>query len=305
MQTIGITGGTGFVGHHLAQLLMEKGYRVIIFTRDMHKVSRVENVKYSFWSPGEKKFDLTYFKQLHAVIHLAGAGVDKRWTKKRKEEIVRSRVQGTKFLVERLKEHAHQCKTFIGASAIGYYGPDRADLNSFHEDAPPAQDFLADTCRQWEEESHKAEQLMRTVILRFGIVLGKDDGAFPQFSKPQNFGIMPILGNGKQVISWIHIDDLCNIILWVLTQKDIKGTFNAVSPNPVTQKHLLRTIGKVKGGLKIPIYLPDPVLKAALGEMAHEVLKSATVSADKIQQAGFQFKYPTVETAVSNILKHS
>jgi uncharacterized protein (TIGR01777 family) len=303
MQTVGITGGTGFIGHHLTELLKNNGYRVIVFTRDMHKVSRLENVKYSFWSPSEKKFDISWFKELDAVIHLAGAGVDKRWTKKRKDEIVKSRVKGTQFLIERLKEHASKCKTLVAASAIGYYGANKEGETPFHEDAPPSNDFLANTCRQWEEETHKADDLLRTVILRFGIVLGKDDGAFPQFARPQNFGIVPILGNGKQIISWIHIDDLCHIILWAIKNENIRGTFNAVAPNPVSQKQLLKTIAKEKGGLKFPVYVPDTLLRIGLGEMAHEVLKSATVSAEKIQRSGYSFHYPTVEKAVRNILQ--
>jgi len=311
MQTIGITGGTGFVGHHLTELLQRSGYRVIVFTRDMHKVSRLENVKYSFWSPAEKKFDVTYLKQLDGVIHLAGAGVaDKRWTKKRKEEIINSRVQGTRFLIERLKEHAPQCRTLVAASAIGYYGEDRKDVIPFREECDPAKDFLASTCRKWEAESIRAEDAMRTVIFRFGIILGKDDGAFPQFSTPQNFGIVPILGNGKQMISWIHVSDLCELICWTLKQEAISGIYNAVAPHPVSNKRLMDTIANIKGGLKIPIPVPAPLLQIGFGELSTEVLKSCTVSADKIQNAGFSFRYPDIKSAVKNILgkdinKHS
>ncbi len=291
------------MGHHLVKLLKDSGYEVIIFTRDMHKVSRVEHVKYSYWSPNDKKFDVSYMRRLDAVVNLAGASVEKRWTKKQKQEIVKSRVDSTGFLIGCLKEHAPQCKTIISASAIGYYGPDRDGREPFHEDAPPAEDFLANTCKLWEEASHKAQEQMRTVILRFGIVLGEDDGAFPQLSKPQNFGIVPILGNGKQVMSWIHIQDLCRIIAWALHTDELKGTFNAVAPHPISYKQLMKTIARKKGGIKLPIYIPDFALKVGLGEMASEVLKSTTVSADKIQQAGFEFKYPTVENAVANILQ--
>jgi uncharacterized protein (TIGR01777 family) len=302
MQTIGITGGTGFVGQHLTELLKKHNYRVIIFTRDMHKVSRLENVKYSFWSPPEKKFDVSYLKQLDAVIHLAGASVEQRWTPSQKEKIIRSRVWGTQFLIERLKEHAPQCKTLIAASAIGYYGEDRKDAAPFHEDTNPANDFLATTCQKWEAESQKAAALMRTVILRFGIVLGRHDGAFPQFARPQNLGVVPIIAGGLQTISWIHITDLCRIILWCIENENIRGVYNAVAPHPVSNKRLMDTIAKGKGGIKIPIPVPGIFLKAGLGEVAKEVLKSCTVSADKIQQAGFSFQFNDIKAAVKDIL---
>lgn len=304
MHTVGITGGTGFIGHHLTSLLKNHGYRVIIFTRDMHKVSRLENVRYSFWSPSEHKFDLTYFKDLSAVIHLAGAGVaDKRWTKKRKELIVSSRVGGTRFLIERLKEHAPQCKTFIAASAIGYYGTDGAGKTSFKEADPPANDFLAETCRKWEEESLKAAEYWRTIILRFGVVLGRDDGAFPKLAGPQRFGVVPILGSGRQIMSWIHVDDLCRMICWALQHQNVKGIFNAAAPYPVSFKRLMDTIAHVKGGVKITVPVPGVLLRIGLGEAASEILKSSTVSSEKIRQEGFSFNYPDIKSAVKEILK--
>lgn len=304
MKTIGITGGTGFVGHHLAEQLIELGYHVVVFTRDIHKAHHHEKIKYSYWSPSDKKFDMTYLNEIDAVIHLAGAGVaDKRWTAKRKKEIVDSRIFGTNFLIEKLKEHAPRCKTFIAASAIGFYGPDKSDDNqSFDETSDNYPDFLGSTCAAWEKESMQAAATMRTTILRFGIVLGNDSGAFPQFNHPQNFGVKPILGSGKQIISWIHIDDLCNAIIWALKEEKVHGVFNAVAPNPVSQRQLMDTIDKHKSGFRIPIPVPSLMLQIAMGEMSIEILKSATVSANKISQAGFQFKFPTIDKAVSDLL---
>src|SRR5690606_23875498 len=136
MQMIGITGGTGFIAHHLCDLLLSKGYNVIVFTRDMHKLTRRESVKYTYWNPDEGKFDLSYFDDIIAVINLAGAGLaDKRWTEKRKQEIIRSRVHSTQFLIERLREHAPNCKTLISASAINYYGAGRTGYIPFREEA--------------------------------------------------------------------------------------------------------------------------------------------------------------------------
>ena len=303
MQIIGITGGTGFVGHHLTNLLHRKGCTVIIFTRDMHKVSRIKNVKYSFWSPHENKFDLRYLGELNGVINLAGESLDQRWTKRVRKEIVSSRVAGSEFLIEKIRMHAPQCKVLVAASAVGYYGPDRPGMSPFHEDAPPANDFLGNTCRLWENANHAADELMRTVILRFGITIGKEDGVFKKFSRPQDFGLVPILGTGRQVVSWIHVDDLCHMILYALENEDIKGTFNASSPYPASYKEIMLAIAKQKGGIKIPIHVPELAIKLLLGKMGKEALKSITMSAEKIQQAGYRFKYPTIESAVKEIIE--
>ncbi len=306
MQTIGITGGTGFIGKHLARLLTGNGYRTVIFTRDMHKVKGSDSIGYSYWNPSEKKADLTYIKELDGIVHLAGAGIaDKRWTKKRKELIVRSRVESTQFLIKCLQEHAPRCKTLVAASAIGYYGQDkdRKEDRPFRENAPPGSDFLADTCRQWEAASLPGGDFLRRTILRFGIVLGKESGAFPRFADPQNWGIVPILGNGRQIISWIHAEDLCRLILWSLKHTDMQGAYNAATPCPVSHRRLMMTIAQVKGGLKIPVPVPAVLLKAGLGELATEVLKSCTVSAEKTLGSGFTFRYRDIETAVKNILE--
>lgn len=303
MQAIGITGGTGFIGHHLSDLLLSKGYKVIVFTRDMHKVTRRESVKYTYWNPDEGKFDLSYFDDIVGVINLAGAGLaDKRWTEKRKQDIIRSRVHSTEFLIERLREHAPNCKTLISASAINYYGADRTGYVPFHEEVPAASDFLGTVCKLWEQAAHKADDFLRTVIFRFGIVLGKDDGAFPRLADPQSMGLVPIIGSGRQVMSWIHISDLCNMLVWAVMHETINGTFNAVAPHPVSQKRLMTTIAQEKGGIKIPFHVPNRLLSWILGEMPIAVMKSVLVSADKVQQAGFVFKYPTIEETVKNIL---
>jgi uncharacterized protein (TIGR01777 family) len=284
-------------------MLVEGGNHVVVFTRKMHKVSKQPNVVYSFWSPQEKKFDMGYLKDLDAVVHLAGAGVaDRRWTEKRKEEIIRSRVESTEFLVAKLKEHATKCRTLISASAIGYYGHDGLAEMPFAEEAKPHDDFLAHTCTLWEAASNKAQPDFRTVILRFGIVLGKGDGVFPQFANPQKMGVVPILGSGNQVISWIHVHDLCALISWML-QHEFSGVYNAVAPHPVSQKVISKTIATQRGGVKVPIPIPEFALKLMLGEMSNEVLKSATVSSSKIEKQGFSFKYPKIEDAVRAILQ--
>lgn len=304
--TVGITGGTGFIGHHLCTLLKEMGHNVVIFTRSPMKQHDIPHVHYAYWDPYEEKFDLIHLKTVDAIIHLAGAGIaDKRWTDKRKEEIVHSRVHTTRFLVSKLKEYGENCKTLISTSAIGYYGPDREGHSFFKETDPAYHDFLGSTCEKWEAEAHKAEDFLRTVIFRFGIVMGKEHGMFAELSKAASFGVLPMLGGGKQMISWIHADDLCRMMIQAIEDGNIEGVYNAVTPHPVSQKKLMQVIAKERGGIKIPVPVPTFALKTMLGEMSSEVLKSTTVSAEKTLGAGFRLEYDTIEKAVKEILgKH-
>ena len=298
MKNIGITGGTGFVGSYLTDALKKDGYQVVIFTRDPEKHIKKPNTRYAYWCPEENKCDLTALKTLNGVINLAGASIaGKRWTSKRKQEIRESRIIGTQFLVEKLKEYAPNCSTFISASAIGYYGSDNNN-EPFKEEDKPAKDFLADTCLKWEQAAERAADTMRTVLLRFGIVIGKDGGMYKEFAKPIGLGIKPILGSGKQIISWIQVEDLVRLISASLTNTKISGAYNAVAPNPVSHEALVQAIAKQKGGVKIPVPVPAVAVKLMLGEMSTEVLKSCTVSAQKVLHTGFQFKYNNIDSAI-------
>ncbi len=301
MLTIGITGGTGFVGQHLTALLVAKGYNVVIFTRSAARKTD-KQVTYAHWDVDRKTCDINLLKELDAVVNLAGAAIaDKRLTDARKKEIIDSRVNSTAFLLEKLKEYSPNCKTFVAASATGFYGPDRDGLVPFTETAEPYNDFLGETCRLWEDATQKAKERFRTVIIRIGIVLGKDGGAYPKLSGPMAFGIMPVLGSGRQVVSWIAIDDLARLFLHAIEHKGMAGIYNAVAPAPVTHLRLMRTIVKVKGGFRIPAPAPAFMLRMLLGEMANEVLKSCTVSAQKTIESGFAFDYPEIAGAIKTL----
>jgi uncharacterized protein len=305
MKMIGITGGTGFVGRHLTNLLRAEGHEVIVLTRNPGKHKPETGLTYAHWDPENQSCEADKLQAINAMVHLAGAGIaDKRWTKERKKEIVDSRVIGTRFLVAAMKEYMPHCQTLISTSAIGYYGPDNHTGNPFTEDAPPANDFLGQTSVKWEHEAGKASSFTRTVILRFGIVLGKDGGAYPELAKPMRYGIMPILGSGKQVVSWIYMDDLANIIYTAINHEGMQGIYNAVAPRPVTHKTLMQTIAQKTGGIKIPIPVPAFALKLALGEMSIELLKSCTVSAQKLLSTGFRFQYPDINSAIQAITCH-
>jgi len=302
MKTIGITGGAGFVGQHITSLLLGLGYEVVVFTRNNTLTNTHKCLLYAHWDPDKELCDTQALSSLDAIIHLAGAGIaDKRWTADRKKEIVHSRVHGTAFLVSQLSIHAPNCKTFIAASAIGYYGPDKQLDNPFTELSPASPDFLGDTCQKWEAESLKAATRCRAVILRLGIVLGKESGAYPQLAAPLPYGIMPVLGSGNQVVSWIEVSDLARLFIFALENENISGIYNAVAPNPVTHLQLMQAIAKARGGFKIPAPAPGFLLKIILGEMAVEVLKSCFVSAHKTIAAGFTFKFPDIASTAQHL----
>jgi uncharacterized protein (TIGR01777 family) len=302
MTTILITGGTGLTGKALGQALLEKGYNVIILSRQENKKSAVANLSYATWNVEQQTIDKDAIIQSDYIIHLAGAGVaDKRWTKKRKQEIVDSRVNSCKLIVDSLKTIPNKVKAVVSASAIGWYGADPVIPNPspFTEDAPADKEFLGVTCKLWEESIEPVTELgIRQVKFRIGIVLSNEGGALKEFRKPLQFGVAAILGNGKQIISWIYIDDLVNMYIAAIENENMNGVYNAVAPNPVSNKELTLQLARTRKKFFIPLHVPSFVLKVMLGEMSIEVLKSATVSAEKIQQAGFVFNFPDLSSAL-------
>jgi uncharacterized protein len=306
--TILITGGTGLLGNALTDALLQRGFSVIILTRNPgEQKSNHPQLFYAGWNVPEKIIDKDALTKADYIIHLAGASLaEKRWTKKRKQEIISSRVDSGRLISESLKYKPNKVKGVISASAIGYYGSDSlipGGLQKFEESDPVANNFLGNTCRQWEAAIDSVSDLdKRLVKLRIGIVLSNEGGALKEFKRPIKFGIATILGSGNQVISWIHIDDLLRIFLFMLDNENISGTFNAVAPNPVTNKELILQIAEMERGKNfIPVHVPAFILKLVLGEISNEVLNSSTVSAEKISKTGFIFQYPTIDTAIRQL----
>jgi uncharacterized protein (TIGR01777 family) len=293
------------VGTSLTQLLLSKGCQVIVLTRQP-RVSNVSNLSYAVWDIDKGYIDPSAIQNADTIVHLAGAGVaDKRWSKKRKQEIVDSRVMSGELLVKYLTENSHQVKTVVAASAIGWYGPDTVQslMNGFTETDPVDGAFLGDTCKRWEDSVKLIETLgIRLVTLRIGIVLNKKGGALAEFIKPAQFGMATIFGNGQQIVSWIHYHDLCKMILFGIQTDFLKGVYNAVSPDPISNKDLIIAITKKLRGFYLPIPVPAFVLKIMLGEMSIEILKSAKVSSKKIEEAGFKFDYPTLHSTLNELL---
>ncbi len=310
METVLITGGTGLIGKALTAMLVKEGYQVIIFTRDSSagKQRPEANVTYVKWFPERDIIDPPAIQQADYIVHLAGAGVaDKRWTSARKKEISESRTKSGALLVKALQENANKVKAVISSSAIGWYGADPVIPNPkpFSESDPPDTGFLGVTCRLWEESIHPVALLnKRLVFLRTGIVLSNNGGALNEFKKPLRFKVATILGSGRQVISWIHITDLCRMYLEAIKNELISGCYNAVTPNPVSNKELTLWLARsMKMEWFLPVHVPSFILKFAIGEMSEEVLKSATVSGAKIGKTGFHFLYPTIESALNHIIK--
>ncbi len=323
MSTVLISGGTGLVGKVLGQALLAKGYEVIILTRDAGKKSSTPGLSYATWNVEDQAIDKTAISRADHIIHLAGAGVaDKRWSKKRKQEILDSRVMSSRLITKSLEEIPNKVRSVIGASAIGWYGADLTpasakatvgkpnpsplggegnSLRKFIESDLPANDFLGQTCRQWEDSIELVTALhKRLVKLRIGIVLSREGGALKEFMMPLRFGIATILGSGRQIISWIHIDDLVSIFIAAIENETMNGVYNAVAPKPVSNRELVLALACSRKRFFIPFRVPSFVLKFLLGEMSIELLKSATVSADKILLTGFQFRFPDITSALND-----
>lgn len=292
------------IGSALTPLLVKNGHDVTILSRN-NRESNDPHIRYALWNVEAQTIDEKAVAEADYIIHLAGAGVaDKRWSKARKKEIIDSRVQSSQLLVKALRQ-PNRVKAVISASAIGWYGSDKRHKltnKPFKEDTPADTDFLGEACRLWEESIQPVEALgKRLVKFRTGIVLSTEGGAYAEFVKPLKFGIAGFLASGKQVISWIHIDDMCRMYVYAI-ENQIKGVFNAVAPNPITNKDLtLKLAEKMRGKFFVPLHVPGFALRLALGELSVEVLKSATVSAEKIQSTGFQFLYPSIDSALRNL----
>ncbi|TDX00268.1 TIGR01777 family oxidoreductase [Dinghuibacter silviterrae] len=325
MATVMITGGTGLIGKALSQALGKRGHQVVLLTRQP-----VKNVpawdasaplSYALWNIRTGQFPAEVLPHTDYIIHLAGANVAKgRWTKRRKQEIVRSRTVSGALIVEVLRQHPNRVKAVIAASAIGWYGPDADERGGgtsgrsrraggsgprpFVETDPAAEDFLGSTCKAWEESLAPLTTMgKRRVTLRTGIVLAREGGAFPSFAAPLRAGIAAILGGGGQMISWIHIADLCRLYVQAIEDPSMEGIYNAVAPSPVSNKTLMLALARgLRGKFFIPVHVPAFLLKIALGEMSVEVLKSCTVDAHRIRKEGFQFIFPSIEAAVNDLI---
>ena len=299
METILIAGGAGLIGTNLSGKLKEKGYNVLLLSR---KSKRGNSYSVYSWNPDKSEIENEAIKRADYIINLAGAGIgDKRWTKKRRELILDSRVKTSELIFNKIQETGKKPKAFITASGIGYYGADTSE-KIFSETDQPAADFIGQICQQWEEAADLFEESgIRTVKIRTGIVLLKKGGALSRMAVPVKFWIGSALGSGKQYLPWIHIDDLCVIYIKAIEDAKMNGAFNAVAPQHVSNLEFMRTLAQVMGKPFFFPAIPSVVLKLLFGKMSDILLYGSRISAEKIISAGFEFRFPGLANALKDL----
>jgi uncharacterized protein len=304
---VAITGATGFVGSRLVERLHSEGQTVLVLTRNTTFAQKVfpseafPNVEIIAYTPTASGSWQDTLSGCDAVVNLAGEPIaEGRWTPERKQEILNSRQLSTQKIVEALALSNPKPSVLVNASAIGYYGT--SETATFDETSTNGDDFLAQVCQAWETEAKKVEASdVRLVILRFGIVLGTG-GALGKMITPFKLFAGGPIGSGKQWFSWIHLDDIVNLILEALTKPQMQGVYNATAPNPVRMSELSQTMGQV---MNRPSWLPVPsfAIEALLGDGAIVVLEGQQVQPKRTLEAGFKYLYPNLKPAIAQIVK--
>lgn len=297
-----IAGGSGFIGKHLTQLLIEKGYLVSILSRN--KKENTNEISYYQWDVEKDIIEEQAVLEADSIINLAGENIaEKRWTLERKQAIVHSRVGAIQLIYNVLQKHNKKLDSFISASGIGIYGVSQSN-RIFTEDSPLANDFLGDTCQKWESAADLISNLkIRTVKIRTGLVIGPNDGFLKKLIPIFRFKLGTPIGNGEQFMSWIHIHDLCEIYITAIENQKISGAYNAAIRDGTTNYIFSKKLAKVYGyNMWLP-NIPGFIIRMIMGEMADLVLTGQRVSSDKIEKTGFVFKFTRLGYALRDCLK--
>lgn len=291
-----LAGATGLIGQALSVCLEGKGHTIYRLVRNQsHKPNTI------FWDPSNVNTSENNAMDVDVVINLAGANIGKRWNEKYKSEILDSRVQSTKWLVDYMLKCKHRPRVILNASAVGYYGDRGEEICT--EGTSNGTGFLAEVCQEWENQLVKAKEAgIRTVSMRFGIVLSKNGGALAKMLVPFKLGLGGVLGSGAQYMSWISVEDVVKAIVWMMENENIQGAVNVTSPNPVPNREFTKVLA---GVLHRPAIFPVPafVLKLAFGtEMAEEMFLASTRAVpEKLLQSGFVFESPGLKEALESL----
>lgn len=298
-KTFLITGGTGLVGGRLTELLVAQGHHVKHLSRSKRSGGQAESF---VWNPAEQYVDPEAFVGVDVIVHLAGADIaGARWSEARKKELVDSRVESLNLLKRQLVSSEHTVTTLISSSAQGYYAPNLGRVLR-EEDGSDA-GFMGQLCADWEAAATSWEDLgVRVAINRIGLVLSRRGGVLQAIMGPIEKRLSPVLGTGDQMYSWIHVDDLCGMIMFEAEDADIHGVFNAVAPNPVTQRELNEAITAQLGAPVLTLRAPAFLLNAVMGERAIVVTDSFNLSSAKVQQAGYAFQHTTISQAMAELI---
>ncbi|MCS3528727.1 TIGR01777 family oxidoreductase [Chryseobacterium sp. JUb7] len=293
-----ITGASGMIAKELSKKLSNE-YEVRLLTRKKKQINEYE------WNTDQQTIDESAFEDISHIIHLAGANIsEKRWTDERKKELISSRVESAKLLLNTLKKKNIKLKSFISASGINYYGTLTSE-KIFTEQDPPGNDFLSEVVILWERaaDEFKEQNLAERVVkMRTAVVLSEKDGALKKMVPTIKNYIGSPLGTGKQYMPWIHLKDICSMYEFALKSTEIRGSYNATSPQHTTNENLTKKIAEV---LKKPLFMPNVpgfVLKLIFGELADALLEGSRASSEKIQKEGFQFEFPDLKTALEDLL---
>ena len=296
-----ITGATGLIGQEIVKLCHQSKIDVNYLTTNKNKISKNESYQGFYWNLKQNEIDTDCFKDVEVIINLVGATVAKRWTSSYKQEILDSRTKSADLLVMSLKNTSHTVRHIISASAIGIY-PD--SFQNYYMENSPEEDtgFLGEVVKKWEDAVLQFKDLgIEVSLLRIGLVLSDKGGAFPKIKKPIQYGVGAVFGSGKQWQSWIHVSDLASMFVHVL-KEELTGVYNAVAPNPVSNKKLTDTVAnKLSKNIVLP-GVPRLTMKLFLGEMHVLLFSSQRVCSDKIAKTGFEFEYDNITSAVNALL---
>ena len=297
-----LTGGTGFVGKYLTQMLRNKGYAVNVLTRT--PMQNTEDISYYTWDVATGSIEEQAVLDADYIIHLAGESIgDKRWTVARKKSILDSRVQSAALLASVLKSNNKKVKAFISASGVGVYGALNGE-GICTEESPAANDFLGKVCQEWEKAANAIAALgIRTVKVRTGLVLGKNEGFLQKMIPIFRYGLGSPLGSGNQYMPWIHIHDLCAIYLEAIENEEMEGAYNAAIEDSTTNTIFSKTLAYIYGYSVWLPKVPAFMLQMVLGEMAVLVLSGRRISNDKLLHLGFRFQFKNLDFALRDCLK--
>lgn len=298
MKKVVISGGSGLIGSYLSEMLVNKGYSVDHLSR---KKKNTSLYKTYYWNCKEQEIEEGALEGTHFIIHLAGEGIaNKRWTATQKKEIIESRIEGPKFLLQKIKEKNIQLEGFFSASGINYYGSKTTET-IFTEEDSPAQEFISDVVVEWEKAAFQFSEFCRVAAFRFGLVLDPIHGGLAKMIKPVKYYVGSPLGTGKQWMPWIHAHDAASCFLFAIENNSCTGVYNAIASEHVNNRTFVKTLGKA---LHRPVFFPKVpafLLRWMFGELSVLVLGGSRASNKKLIDAGFSFKYEKLEVALRDI----